>query len=420
MSFPLEKSAIQSQETLSVSEAGARLESEEIEREDGWTEDLARRQRAKIDSQKVEKFKLRRSKGRYERKYKGAKKQVEELEHEIGRVLRAHKEISEKRNKRVQAMEDELTRAKELLAARSTELSAAQSFLSTRDGLSDAEVLDIVRVLNKNVSQVAANLTKEWKKLGSPPSGRFVVSKKNIDEVSRFCGPVLVHQSVEGDPAAVNLLVRSCICRIVTQITSSWRHDRGHTELGILGFVYEGLSASGRCTSRTVREIRLTRVQEEQATSARWRSLTHSHLGKPSSHDSTSIAQHLANVMWITGSFPSLRYSFDFVKARVSNGIETVERLARRLESAFMVDIVSSDTYLLFETPRTLFDETRMTKEFESPARRRRDKVAGTTEVGVWKSVGGRRTEVLLKPTVVLEWDVTGLDTESSPSCIFG
>jgi len=82
-----------------------------------------------------------------------------------------------------------------------------------------------------------------------------------------------------------------------------------------------------------------------------------------------------------------------------------------------MVEVASSDMTLLFKEPRTVFDETSMVNEFGSDKAStpgRRDKVAGTTEVGVKKSVcGGRdkgkRTDVLLKAKVVLEKDVTDL-----------
>ena len=90
-----------------------------------------------------------------------------------------------------------------------------------------------------------------------------------------------------------------------------------------------------------------------------------------------------------------------------------------------MVDITPCDMFLLFGTPSTVFDERKMTEEFEDgpPARHLRDKVAGTTEVGVWKTVGGRqdqgqRTEVLLKARVVLERDLIAVETDNSSSCI--
>lgn len=251
MPFPPEDLKISSQE-LSASE----LESKELRIRETSTEDLARRQKAKIDSRKVEIFKLRSSRKRYERRYRGAKKEVAGLEHEFGKVFRAHEEALEKREKRVRAMEDELARTKELLAARSTELSAMQSFLSTADRITEEEVLSIVRDLNKQVRRVATNLTREWEKLGPPSSGKFFITKKEFEEFSQFYGPVLVNQSLKGDPATVKFLVQSCFCFVATQITSSWRHYHG-VELGVLGSVYKHLTTSGMCTSRTISEIRL-------------------------------------------------------------------------------------------------------------------------------------------------------------------
>lgn len=165
---------------------------------------------------------------------------------------------------------------------------------------------------------------------------------------------------------------------------------------------------SGRC------ECHL-RTPEGQAVSARWRSITHSHLPEPSSH-SDPLAQHIADILWITGLFETQQHSFDFVKAKVYNRIEIIDRLAVRLESVFMVDITSSDMYLLSETPCAVFDGTRMVEEFEpdeNSTPSEQGKVVGTTEVGVEKSVGRRgerqRTQVLLKTRVVLEKDLADL-----------
>jgi len=157
-------------------------------------------------------------------------------------------------------------------------------------------------------------------------------------------------------------------------------------------------------------------IPEGQAISARWRSLTHTHLPQPLPHP-TPIAQRVAEVLCITGSFSSPQHSSDFVKTVAFIGLETIDRLAMRLELAFLVEVASSDMSLLFETPDTAFDNTRMVNEFGShkdftPGGW--DKIAGTTEVGVGKSVGGgrgegQRTEVLLKAKVVLEKEVEEL-----------
>ena len=81
-----------------------------------------------------------------------------------------------------------------------------------------------------------------------------------------------------------------------------------------------------------------------------------------------------------------------------------------------MVEVISSNMYLLAEASDSVFDDARMIDEYGSDGAStpgRQDRVAGTTEVGVGKSVcggsgEGRRVEVLLKTKVVLEKDVVG------------
>jgi hypothetical protein len=72
--------------------------------------------------------------------------------------------------------------------------------------------------------------------------------------------------------------------------------------------------------------------------------------------------------------------------------------------------------YLLVDAPDTVFDNARMTNEFgsdDTSTPEQWDRVAGTMEVGVGKSVcgrpgEGRRAEILLKTKVVLEKDGVG------------
>lgn len=81
-----------------------------------------------------------------------------------------------------------------------------------------------------------------------------------------------------------------------------------------------------------------------------------------------------------------------------------------------MVNVVSSDMCLLFESPCAVFDGTRMVGESESyggSTPGEEDKVVGTTEVGVEQSVRKRgerpSTKVLLKTKVILEKDLADL-----------
>ena len=125
------------------------------------------------------------------------------------------------------------------------------------------------------------------------------------------------------------------------------------------------------------------------------------------------MVKELAGLLNQTGSFPSLRESAKFVQNVALEGIESMIRTAQRLETAFMVDVTSSDMSLLYGYPDTAFDDAKMTNEFGSKSAckpGKEGKIAGTTEVGVEKSICGqgesRRAETLLKVKVVLKKDL--------------
>lgn len=254
MHLSLEGLSIRPQEPLLASE-GRVVGSEEVKGPLGATMSLEERQKVKIDAQRAEMSRLKGWKERYTRKYKVVKERVAELEREIGKVSAVHQETLKKQDQHTRAMVDRLARTEELLATRSAELAVAQSFLSTADRLSEAEVLDIVRDLNENIFQVAANLGEEWEKLGSQRASRSATDQRDIEAFSQFYGPVLVQQALNRDPAAVVFLVQSCLCFLATDIASGWHRDR---ELAELEPVYQRLSASGEHTPCTAGGMQLT------------------------------------------------------------------------------------------------------------------------------------------------------------------
>lgn len=404
-----------SQGPLSASENGKTSESETSEELQTTAENPVGRHETRFNAQKAKIHVLKTSKEKYARKYEAAKKRIVRLESEMGRSSRVHQEDLEKRDEHIRVMEDELERTNELLSERTKELSGAQSFLSTTDRLSEAEVLGIVRDLNQNIFQAAANLSEEWEKLASTQSARVIMSDKTLEDFSQFYGPIPIYRASQWDPVAVTFLVQVCLCHLSAQITTSWRCKRDGDQLGILSSIYKHLSAFGKYTSPAGLVQCNLCISETQAISARWRSLTHDHLltNKPSSSQDSaiSIAEHVANILWITGSFESIPESLDFVKEKAFNRIKTIYQTASRLESVFMVGVTSCDMYVFLEATRTEFDGTRMTKEFESDGpSSRQGVVAGTTGVGVvkkaWERRGeGMRMEFPLKATVVLEGD---------------
>ena len=287
-------SMTQSQETPRPSEERKTLEPDGADRRQTAAEGLAGREKAKINPQKAENLT---PKNRKEDSigYRAAVKQIEEASRDLREGL-------EQQDQQIKAMSDDQTRTKDELArindelaqtkdelarikselaqtkvelaktkaelaetndistAKSTELAKAQSLLSPPDRISEAEVLEIVRDLNDNIIQIAANLTEEWGKVPSSRSNKAPPNKKELDALSQFYGPTLVRRVLNRDSSAVALLVQSTLCYVVTQITSSWRPDCDK-RWWILGSIYRRLSASGKHTPHAAIEAILTNTR---------------------------------------------------------------------------------------------------------------------------------------------------------------
>ena len=135
-------------------------------------------------------------------------------------------------------IQKELNQTKELLQARTAELTEAQAFLSKVDRLSEMEVLGIVRDLNENILQLAASLTAAWERL-RPPQATGPIK---VDLTSQPCHSVLVQLARRWDLTGLTFLLQSRLCYQAVEMTSSWVRDQ---ELGRLGSIYQHLSASG-------------------------------------------------------------------------------------------------------------------------------------------------------------------------------
>ena len=250
---PPETPVTMPQEPLQISEGEKISLPEEAKGGREETEKLMEIQKARINAQSAEILKLKDSREKYARGYKAAMGRIDRLNDELKEYSRIHQEASKEWNQRIRAMEQDLTRTKELLAARSTELSGAQSFLSTADRLSESEVLGLVRDLNENIFQVAANLTDEWEKFRrSTSSYRIKITDNDIEPFSQSYGPTIVRKAQQRTPTAVTFLVQSYLCDSVAQLTSSWRNNE---ELRVLRSVYNNLSAAGKYLSHVTSEL---------------------------------------------------------------------------------------------------------------------------------------------------------------------
>ena len=191
--------------------------------------------RTRLDKEKAEKGELKRDKKRLEVEGKDKDEQIKSLEQE-NEDLRG---TVESQTKLTQEAEEKLTKTEGLLATRSAEFNGSRAFLSTKDRLSEAEVLGIVRDLNENIYQVSVKLTEEWEK--------FESSRKTTKKDAGPTPPptrviALVRLVHEQDPTSIAFLLQMRLCTQALNITSSWSRYR---DFAVLDSVYKRLSASG-------------------------------------------------------------------------------------------------------------------------------------------------------------------------------
>ena len=252
---------IESQQPLPLPKDGRTPEPEGVKAQ--WDEigGLVERQKAELDAQSAQILELKASKERYVKGYRTAKGRIDLLRDKIEEISRARRETSETLDQRVRTLEGELKHTKALLAMKSTDLSALEPFFRLTDGVAEDEVLFIVRDLNEHIFQVAANLTDGWEKLRSQSSYRKTITDEEVEAFSQSYGPVLVQKVHRRSPTAVTYLIQSCFCDLVTQLTSSWRHDK---ELSVLASVYKRLSATGKHRSHVTSQTRATHAHPHQ------------------------------------------------------------------------------------------------------------------------------------------------------------
>ena len=191
-----------------------------------------------LDEEKSAIARGRRGRDTWMGKYGRRDSLIMELEDKMGEMRGFYERVVEGQARQIRAMGEHLERTEELLAARSAELAGAHTFLSTKDRLSEAEVLSIVNDINENIFQVAVNLTEEWGKLkSSQATGRM-----DFNLASRPHVPVLVQLALDREPTGLTPLLQSCLCYHATVMIPSWGY---YQELDVLESVYQRLSASG-------------------------------------------------------------------------------------------------------------------------------------------------------------------------------
>jgi len=123
---------------------------------------------------------------------------------------------------------------------RTTELSAAQAFLTRVDAASEKEVVGMVENLNTIISSISGTLDS-WDHR-EPVPGAFA-DELDTKQIRDNLGSSLFEQVTARNSVAVNLAIQMSLGYFIERITSGWG---GGQAAGTLGEIYDMISTKGR------------------------------------------------------------------------------------------------------------------------------------------------------------------------------
>ena len=138
-----------------------------------------------------------------------------------------------------------LSEKDKLLSERTTELSAAQAFLTRVDAVSEAEVVGMVENLNTLISSASGALSATWDQR-EPVSGTLV-AELDLQSARDYLGDSMFDEVAARNPVAVTLAVEMYLVQFVEQVTSGWG---GGAVAGVLGEIYRMISTKGEVDAR--------------------------------------------------------------------------------------------------------------------------------------------------------------------------
>ena len=139
-----------------------------------------------------------------------------------------------------QELSTRLSEKDRLLSDRTTELSAAQAFLTRVDAVSEAEVVGMVENLNTLISSASSALSATWDQREPVPG--TLVNEPDLQLIRDYFGDSMFEEVAARNPVAVTLAVEMYLVQFVEQVTSGWG---GGAVAGVLGEIYRMISTKG-------------------------------------------------------------------------------------------------------------------------------------------------------------------------------
>lgn len=146
---------------------------------------------------------------------------------------------------RSEELSTQLSEKDRLLSKRTTELSAAQAFLTKVDAVSEAEIVGMVENLNTHISSASSALSVT---LGErEPVQGTLVNEPDLQLIRDYFGDSMFEEVAAGNPVAVTLAIEMYLVQFVEQVTSGWG---GGAAAGVLSEIYRMISTKGEADAR--------------------------------------------------------------------------------------------------------------------------------------------------------------------------
>jgi hypothetical protein len=160
---------------------------------------------------------------------------------QLTRFVIFHTQLTELRaaEKRAEELSTRLADTEKLLTDRTTELSAAQVFLTKVDDVSEAEVVGMIDNLNTLIVSASGALSDAWDQREPIPG--TLVDESDLEQLRNDFGILMAEQIAARNTVAVNLAAQMHLCRFIARITSGWGPAGGN-----IATIYGMISTKGK------------------------------------------------------------------------------------------------------------------------------------------------------------------------------
>ena len=128
-----------------------------------------------------------------------------------------------------------------LLSERTTELNAAQAFLTRADAVLEAEVVGMIENLNTLISSASGAISVAWDQ--QEPASGTLFEEPDVEGIRDYFGSLMAEQIAARNSVAINLAIQTCLSCFIEQVTSGWG---GGQAAGTLAEIYTMISTKGK------------------------------------------------------------------------------------------------------------------------------------------------------------------------------